>query len=311
MKKHSDTYGTSYIWLAWAGWMMKVPRKWRPLRIEDKSTSGRMILGDSSQAVAQIKWSRQAGRNFDSGRWLRRRIKMVACDASTVENNPAPVDFKQSAWITRAGSSKTGRRSLWYGYSPKAQLLLEIVLNGEIDEKTQKIFRFKVMPSLRVCDHSLATKWAFFDVSFESPAGFTLKTKRLNVGDMTLELTNRKVGRLLVRQVYPASLALQRRKLEKWVRSFPHKEHRHFKPLNENEPWKVESFERDINGLICRGKKSLPFPLGFCTPRFTIAAISHDTQLDRLLIVEYDGKKPEADNAVSNVISRMNWARFE
>jgi len=305
-KKHPD-----YIWLAWAGWMMKVPPKWRPLKIEDKPGSGKMILGDSSQAVAQIKWSRSAGRNFDAGRWLKQRIKAVASNSTKVDNDPAPTDFEQAAWISRAGSSKTSPKLVWYGYSPKARLLMEVILNSEIDEKIQKIFRFRVLPSLRVCDHSLATKWAFFDVSFESPAGFILKTKRLNVGDMTLELTNKKVGRLLVRQVYPASLALQRRKLEKWVRSFPNKEHRQFKPLNETEKWKVESFERNIDGLICRGQKKLPFPLGFCAPRFTISAISHDAQLDRLLIVEYDGKKPEADSAVSDLMSRMNWARFE
>jgi hypothetical protein len=270
-----------------------------------------MILGDSSQAVAQIKWSKQTGRNFDSERWLKQHIKAVASKSTKVDNEPAPADFEQVAWISGVGSPKTGPRSLWYGYSSKAKLLLEIVVNSKIDEKTQRIFRTRVLPSLRVCDHSLPTKWAFFDVSFESPAGFTIKEKRLNVGDMALELTSRKLGRLLVRQVYPASLALQRRKLEKWMRSFPKKEHRHFKPSNESEQWKVESFERDMNGLICRGQKRLPFPLGFCTPRFTISAISHDTQLDRLLIVEYDGKKPEADSAVSKVISRMNWARFE
>ena len=302
---------TEYIWLAWAGWMMKIPPKWRPLKIEDKPGSGKMILGDSSQAVAQIKWSNSAGRNFDADRWLRQRIKAVACDATTVENEPALEDFEKAAWLSEAGTSKTGQRSLWYGYAPKAMLLLEIVINGEIDEKTQQIFRFRVLPSLRICDSKLVTKWAFFDVSFESPAGFTLKTKRLNVGDMALELTNRKVGRLLVRQVYPASLALKRRKLEKWVRSYPRKEHRRYKPLNEAEKWEVESFERNIDGLICRGQKRLPFPLGFCAPRFTISAISHDAGLDRLLIAEYDGKKPEADNVVSDIISRMNWARFE
>jgi hypothetical protein len=315
-KKPTDTtygasYGTSYIWLAWAGWMMKVPPKWRPLKIEDKPASGKVILGDSSQAVAQIKWSNSVGRNFDADQWLRQRIKAVACDATTVENEPALEDFEQAAWLSEASTSKTSQRSLWYGYAPKARLLLEIVINGEIDEKTQKIFRFRVLPSLRICDKKLATKWAIFDVSFESPAGFTLKAKRLNVGDMALELTNSKVGRLLVRQVYPASLALQRRKLEKWVRSYPHKEHRRYKSLNEAEKWKVESFERNIDGLICRGQKRLPFPLGFCAPRFTISAISHDAGLDRLLIAEYDGKKPEADNIISDIISRMNWARFE
>jgi hypothetical protein len=310
-KKHSDTYGTSYIWLAWAGWMMKIPPKWRPLKIEDKPDSGKMILGDSSRAVAQIKWSRPPSRNFDSGRWLKQRIKAVASKSAKIDSDPAPAEFEQAAWVSRTDSSKKKPMSLWYGYSPKARLLMEVVLNNEIDEKTQRIFRTKVLPSLRVCDHSLSTKWAFFDVSFESPAGFTLKTKRLNVGDMALELTSKKDGRLLVRQVYPASLALQRRKMDKWVRSYPHKEHRHYKQLNDTENWKVESFERNIDGLICRGQKRLPFPLGFCAPRFTISAISHDAQLDRLLIVEYDGKKPEADNAVSNIISRMNWARFE
>ena len=302
---------TEYIWFAWGGWMMKIPPTWRPLKIEDKSGTGRIILGDSSEAVAQIKWSRQSGRNFDPGRWLKQRIKAVASKSAVIDNDPAPAEFEQAAWIDQTAPSKKRPMSVWYGYSSKAKLLMEAILNNEIDEKTQRIFRMKVLPSLRVCDDTLSTKWSFFDVSFESPAGFTLKTKRLNVGDMALEFTSKKDGRLLVRQVYPASLALQRRKMDKWVRSFPHKEHRHYKQFNDAENWKVESFERNINGLICRGQKRLPFPLGFCAPRFTISAISHDTQLDRLLIVEYDGKRPEADGAVSDIISRMNWARFE
>ena len=75
-----------------------------------------------------------------------------------------------------------------------------------------------------------AQRWAYFDVSFEAPAGYRYVRSALNVGDMRIWLANRgwRPGQIMLRQVYPAQLALQRFRLELWMEQMVYDQRREY-----------------------------------------------------------------------------------
>lgn len=281
---------------------MRLPPSWRALRIEGNWIKGQMMIGDASNAIMQIKWYRPGSRKFDPARWVAARIK----DPSTADEGPKLVDFVQTAWQHQADDDK----ALWYGYAPRADLALGILTNCAISERLTRQAISRVLPSVEVSDASAPTRWAVFDASFETPGGFFITKQRLHLGDLILEFHANDGARLLVRQVYPSQLALQRRKMERWIEVPPFKEHRKFKHTGQVEPWQVDALGRWLCGFRRRGRKKLPFPLGFCSPRWSVAAIVHDEEMERLLIAEYDSPRENDENPLTEAIAQMNWAQL-
>jgi len=199
----------------------------------------------------------------------------------------------------------------WYGFSASAGLGLELVASGQIDTRQRKALDEIVLPSLGATPAEAPSRWSVFEASFLSPAGFTLERAQLHVGDIALCLRARGGRRLLLRQVYPADLALSRRGLEAWLDHPPFREQRRFRRLGEPQPWQATSFGRTLEGVLRRGKKSLPAPLGPLGRRRSVAAVACDADLERLLLAEYDDPKDADAGVLAEEIGHMNWALFE
>ena len=290
--------------LAWAGWQMRVPEDWRPVRIEGAWMRGSMIVGDADEAIMQVKWWRPTKRDFDPGRWIRRRLKKVG--RRPADRGPAPHGLSHSAWAP--AEPNDGRGAFWYGCASDGGLVIEVVTSAALAKKAQRTVSDRVLPTLTVSAPDRATRWAIFGASFESPPGFSLRNQRVHLGDVVLQLSSSRRDTLLLRQVYPAELALARRELAKWL-AFPvFKEHRKFRGA-ETE-WSVDSFGRKLEGVKRAGRKRLPSPLGFCAPRRSVAAVVHDDELGRLLVAEYDSLEPGGDDVVAAALGAMNWAQL-
>jgi hypothetical protein len=233
---------------------LRIPRDWRPLRIEGTAEDGTMVLGNSMEVLARLRWhrgeperpggmlgaplhalgeliaGRKGGRGFDAARWIARHVRHVAPGAAPDAHPPRPRGFDMAVWLpgleagTGAGAGAGGTRSIWYGWSSSARMLFEAVLRDATGGSDGRVLAQSVLPSLTASDGADRTRWAVFDVSFESPAGFELVAHRLQVGDMGLRLTAKDGRRLVVRQVYPASLALTRRDLAGWLAHGPFEE---------------------------------------------------------------------------------------
>jgi len=293
--------------LAWAGWRMRVPESWRPLRIEGEWRKGSIIVGDAAEAIMQVKWMRVTRKNFDAARWARRRLKKVR--RAPAAGGPSPKGFPDPAWAP--ADPDAGRGAFWYGYAPAAGLLVGVLTSAGVSRKGQRAVASTALPALRASGRDDPTRWAVFGASFESPPGFAVRRRRVHLGDVALQLTAPGRSTLLLRQVYPAALALARRELPLWLEFPVFKEHRRFRPADVQEAWRVESFGRTLEGLRRQGRKQLPFPLGVCAPRWSEAAVVHDAELDRLLIVEYDAAGRADKDRVARAIGAMNWAHFE
>jgi len=271
-----------------------------------------MFVGDDREPVLRLKWWRPGKRWFDPERWLDRRVRSAPLRPVNPEG-PKPAGFQHVRWIPEAEPKASERPVLWlwYGYAPKADLVLEIAVSSGLATRVKRMIASRVIPSLRAYGLDEATRWSLYGASFESPAGFRMVERRLLLGDITLRLVSADKSRLMLRQVYPATLALARRKLERWLDVRPFKQHRRFRAAGPAERWTVSSFGRTLEGIRLIGRKRLPFPLGFCASRETVSAIAEDKSLDRLLLAELDSPGPPDEALVGRVVGQMNWAMLE
>lgn len=304
--------------LAWAGWAVWTPSLWRPLSINGGRTKGTLLIGDGQQAVAQIKWLQIKRKSFDESRWIKRRLRKVA---RRPYRKVSPVkgrtdDFQQLAWLD-AGQLKRKSRSqtaIWYGFSQTARLLLEVVINAAAGDDVVRTLRKEVLASLRACPVDGPTAWSLFDTNFVSPAGFDVRNKRINLGDVALEFVS-SGQRIVVRQVYPAQLALQRRGLEKWLNDWPFQQRRRFKAAEDPKMLDIQAVTMPVTATCRIGQKRLPFPLRYIKRRHSVAAVAQEPGLDRLMMAEYDCPFRRGSNQdfgvdmVSWLLGQMNWAR--
>lgn len=300
-------------YLAWMGWQMRVPADWRPLRIEGDWTRGYVIAGDASEPVLQVKWWRPGRERFDADRWITRRLKALRLRRGGAGGPTEPRGFTSTAWVPEDPllESKRNLLRMWYGYAELAGLVIEVAVSEDAPKKAKREVWAKSLPSMTAYDAGGLTRWAVFGGSFESPAGYRLTGKKLLLGDLAVWLRAKDGSQLTLRQVYPYQLAIGRRKLERWMDVRPYKERRRYRSTDIAQVWRTRSFGRTLVGMKRIGQKRLPAPLGFCSPRRTMAVAVHDADLDRLLLAEHESPHEPDEQLLAAAIGRMNWAHFE
>lgn len=297
--------------LAWSGWQLEIPFEWRPLRIESGWMRGAMLVGTAETPLLQIKWWRPERKRFKAVPWIEARVKSVAAKGALVKYlKPQRDGFATLVSAVDNNLKKNRNRILWYAHAPAANLIVELVANAAAPDDALTLIHDTVVPSLAATGLDQPTRWAVYDVSFESPPQFTVAAIKMLAGDIALELFGRKrKSRLVLRQVYPSQLALTRRGIANWLESSHFKEHRKFRSSKKPAPWKLEKDGRALEGVLRRGQKRLPAPLGWCAPRESIAAALNDAALGRLLLAEYDAPKKHFDESLlQTALLAMNWA---
>ena len=273
---------------AWMGWGLGLASGWRPLRITGTWSAGKVVFGDGECAVLQVKWWRPKRTRFDASRWLTQRLSKAA--GPPASDGPSPAGFEPVAWIPADAAAGT-LRSLWYGYCSAASLVLEAVVNADTPRATRRMVEQCILPSLRPerCDGPVRV--AVFGASFQAPSGFELRSWRLMLGDIALLLCRDADGsRLVLRQVYPAALALARRALSRWLESSPFPEHRQLVQVQPAEELSVETDTEPATGLCRLGHKRFPFPFGRISALINLSAAVHDERADRIYLAACDAR---------------------
>lgn len=288
--------------LAWAGWSLPLPAVWRPLRVTGGSQRGTIVIGDGIQALFQIKWMLANGRPFDPHRWLARHVRGPVT-ASAADLCPFRAEgFETLAWFP-AGTGHHGG-SLWYGYALDQNLLLEISLSGDMPVPTREHVQKNILSGLRAASGPTVT-WAVFSAVFAVPADYRLVQHRLHLGDIALSFVAFSRQRLVLRQIYPATLALGRRSLARWLECPPFAERRRSSDVATN-PWAVTINGRMHDGLVQTGNRCLAFPFGRVARRTFAAGLVHDTGLDRLLYAAHESRSSADPSVIAQAIGRMN-----
>ena len=272
--------------LAWGGWRMRIPADWRPLDIEGGTTRGRMVLGDGNSPVLGITWSRSTTKGrvtsdecrvTSKGKegWSKLRVASL----SPRVGSDASIEVRYSKFVTRDVSRNARLRAIFD----------------------------KALHSLAASPPNEPIDWSVFQTSFRVPARFDVVSRRFHPGHMAMLFRSPDAERLVLRQAYPRQAALARRDLAGWLRAEPFgPQKRRFYPAGPAAPWSVESFGLRLEGLVRRGRRRLPAPLGWVAPRWSVQAIVEDARLDRLLLAECDCRQERGDELVSECIGDMN-----
>lgn len=288
--EHSDVPSSA---LAWAGWSLPIPEAWQPLKVEGGWQKGSMMIGTEETPVALIKWLRPQEKRFDAERWMQQRFKDLG--ALPDDNTPTAAGFVPAQWVVALQNKEGVGKTIWYGYAPDADLLMECVSTSAVDAAQRDLFFNTLLPCLAATPVTEPVPWSLFSAAFTSPPGYTLTNQRIALGDVALELHNDNGHRLILRQVFPAALAMQRRGLEQWLDSPPFMERRHLR--------RPEQAHADTASLRQRGWKRLPAPMGWLKPRYCtrMAQISND----RLYLGETQSKTALEAGICTEAIAAM------
>jgi len=256
-------------------------------------------------ATFSVHWEKLGDNTVQNGReWVDQRFKKLGLPTDALP--PAASQFTACGWSHGVQTEEDKQTAYWYGYSEPGELLLGVKVNGVLPDDMLDQVLHQVLPSLRVSPADGETVWSMHDVTLVSPPGFALSQKHLFMGDVALEFRRGKHERLMLRQVYPADLALQRRPFERWLANYPFTEHRKLRKNSTTvEKWKAPKQE-GLVGLKREGRKRLGFPLGLVAPRWTHALAVHDEKLDRLLIAEHIAGEDAGRTICETAIASMN-----
>jgi hypothetical protein len=277
--------------LAWSGWSLKIKEGWKPLKIEGEWKKGRMVIGSSSSVLFQIQWKRIPLGKLVGESWIADRLRSRRVTQEDLIKKPEhPIKSTQfHAWVPPGASRKNLEMGFYYLCDESSGLALEMAFRPEDPECSESFFMRYILPSLTIYTPMESALHAVFGCRFQIPPGYQLRQFRLNSGDIGLRFSNSAGDRLLAWQVYPARLALARRKLQDWLK---------YPPFRESRRVRIIKTSTDSSlSFYASGCKMLPFPLGFISRRHYHQLIQHDENQDRLTIIEMDGRKPVESTA--------------
>ncbi len=275
---------------AWQGLTVPLRPEWRPLRIEGNWEQGAVTIGDRQGAVFSLRWLRPAG-GVDGAAWIAQRTEQTAAGQSS-PRPPQPAGFTAVNWIRGLAVREEARKTVWWGYAPtpdapkdaptqsavRPGVLVEAILTDLAKPETNAWFIEHSLPRLQAQPENGPLDWRIYSARFATPPGFRLQEHRLASGDLALRFKRGRREGLLLRQVYPAGLALARRNAEGWLADRPFLERRRFRgELTEPRP----------QTLMRTGWKRIPFPFGPFAPRRCTGLLVEAA--DRLFMAEAEG----------------------
>lgn len=285
--------------LAWSGWRMRLPETLRPLNLTGMQ-DGTMLLGDGSVAWMQVKWKR--GTVVDRVEaWMEKSARQAIKSVHAQKSAP-PRGWSAAFLACDKPAFRDSSKIVWYGASRNTGLVLELVFNGAASPEAHRVFTETILPSIGLSEDEEYQHWAMWSAAFQSPRRFRLINRRLVSGDLTLRLAAPEGDLLLLRQVYPANLALSRAGMEAWASDLP------FKRLGR----RLERFQAEektlggMKGLRRVGTRRIPPPLSFLLNHHVVDLIAHDEGRNRLLIASREGRHPVDENALEGLLVRMN-----
>jgi hypothetical protein len=280
--------------IAWAGWEICVIPDWRPIHIEGDGLRGMMLIGKGAEPMMQVKWLQVEPEAFEWGRWQGSRVRRRGLEIVAEQDGGAFDGFAQFR------ESASGRMLSLF-YSREAKLALEIV---SLSAEEARLIE-AALKTVHVYPEDRPSKWSAFGCSFVVPAGFRLRKKILNLGHQGLEFGCDE-QRLVLEQVYPARLALEKRELKGWLRQSAIKDRRSRRERAEVLDCSVGDH---ASGMRQRSSRKFPFPISHYKPRNSLRMVVHDQFHDRLFAAEHDtGDEPEEDLLIE-ALSQMQWAK--
>jgi hypothetical protein len=265
-----------------------------------------VLVGAPAEAAFSLEWSRSHGERSAPNAWWKDCAARLKNEP--MSEPPRPAGFGPIVFATRKASRTSSPYPVWLGWNGASRLGVMVAINSVAAADVRRTVLEQAIPSLKAYPPDLPTPWAIFGASFVSPAAFALSRWRLFSGDIAVEWSGSARRRLCARQVYPACIALTRRPLADWLMDPPFPERRRTIPHGDPTPWSMGQDGTAVEGLALRGRKAHPFPFHHFGATESLVVAVCDRKLDRLLMVQCDAPRDEADATIRTALVGMNWA---
>ena len=302
---------------AWSGYCSLIPESFRLTKATGHADAGQLVLSDDDRNRLEMAWGHVRRRRFDARKVFVKRIS---------SESDVPRDQVEATLDVISDSSfdpllhwadKEKKVDHYLGYAPETRRVVHLTYQRE-SAAEDAAFRDVFLRHLVDQPIDQPQMWAFFSVSFVAPPKFRHQDDQLNIGDMTVHLTN-KVGwyqeeRLMVRQIYPARLALGRKNLEAHTQTWLLEKSDTYRPkLRWLQLKRIPILEgmRTSRGPAFTATSHLRWlarPFLWRWPRLKRTWMVHDEAVDRLLLFELGGKSYPEPRQIEQLLDGVHWA---
>lgn len=253
------------------------------MKIEGDWNKGSILIADFHATRLAMRWQSMPKRRFDPADWARNALRSEVGQLmleKSLEHLPGKAFTVGRLFL----EPDPPGRDVWVGASGVSDRLIELVYQTRT---RSRVLRDEILPTLGDQRRDGSLHWSIFDLSCTLPTGWSLKSQRLNAGDLTLSFGKRNAV-VVVRQIAPAALALARQPLEKWLDAQQRLWKKLYRPDGEVES--ITPTHSHVGGPILaqalRRRRRFFLARWVAWKRFTLAA--HDTRRDRLVLVDAD-----------------------
>jgi hypothetical protein len=284
--------------MAWAGLRLPVPEVYRPARTEGDYVKGLIVLSDDQRARLVIAWATVTRKKFDPQEFCRTKLLSLFGKSSKIQESHV-VKVKNASFTTLVSAASPEDKVIrTVGYCPTTRRVIDILYHTGT-AREDLIFNTVFLPGL--CDQPIDSdyRWSILGSSMTIPAGFKYLESRLNLGDQTLRfVTGKSEGNsplLLIRQVYPASLALNRQPLADWLEDWVTGPGASYAPRTKRVGFRFPPFIQetklvDHDAVYVNGSLRWPLRLTrWWMPRKSCFYAVHIKPLDRILMIQVSG----------------------
>lgn len=315
----------------WAGFFLHTPAAFKLLQVSGVHARGLVRLVDTDRIRLAIGWATVYKKKFDAPKFIERQLFRTLAVGNRAERKRGKAIAEKCIDPRLPGmtcalmaTDDENRTDRIIGYCAATSRVFDIAYQHGLPAENALIKQGLVDFIDQPVDRP--AKWAFFNSSFISPVGFTYGNSRLNLGDMQVQLLVRRTDLtgpgLLVRQIYPARLALSRVPIENWMHLWT----RALSPtwriegcgLSGKRPPKIRHRTVEItraggtqilDAIETRGSLRYLFrPFLFRAPKSTRILMWHDEVRDRIIALHCSHREQEIDSILNQVALGLNWA---
>ena len=263
---------------------MRVPMSWNPVALEGDFVKGYALLAESGEPRLGVRWRSVAAKDVTL-ELLRRAIGDEVGEEAAKRAKPLPdpdidpdVPLDHLLYV----DPDSPGRDVCVWYSPCGRLLQLVCHAAARDD----VLRGEIIPSLGNLSFLPARPWAVLGLSCAVPREMSLKSKRLNAGDLTLEFVafSRFV---IVRQIALAHLALARAPLTAWLDEQQRARRLRYRATGGPTNVTIETNDgRALFGIIGVVRRRRRFCWSWRVAKEIVTLALHDATRDHLVTVE-------------------------
>jgi hypothetical protein len=310
--------------LGWAGLLLWLPAHYRLAKVIGSGSRGRLDLIDHQRLRVSMAWSteRLFLRRFKARAAIERHFTKLARQFR--DRRPAARRWEEipnpSLEILGCYPCEDRQTDFYAGYSPATGRCIQLTYRRAepADNVEDKIIRQVAVPGLRDQSPGSPALWSVFGLSFVAPAGLQLGTAKMVLGDMGVELWSgraREAGPSLgVREIYPSRLALARRPLEEWLRTWLRPFAPVYRPagggLPRRRPVPVLPVQtpRGPGVSLDLHLAAIYRPVFRRAPRTLRLWMLEDQAIERLVGVSMGVGPDQLDSGLSGLLAGLHWA---